>query len=79
MKDVREAMCKDRASAEKDEGTAQLHVEVNQLKSGMENRLTTTVQEFKEDLEESREIESRKMNIIIHVVKDEYHDVDGVI
>jgi hypothetical protein len=53
MKDVREAMCKDRALAEKEEGIAQLQVEVNQLKSGMENRLTTTVQEVKEDIEES--------------------------
>ena len=65
-------MCyKDHSSAAKEEGIAKLQVEVSQLKSGMENRLTTTVQEVKENIEESWEIERRKMNIIIHGVKDE--------
>ena len=76
MKEVRESMCKDHSSAAKEEGIAKLQVEVSQLKSGMENRLTTTVQEVKEDIEESWEIERRKMNIIIHGVKDEDAEKD---
>jgi hypothetical protein len=46
-------MWKDRTLAEKQEGIAQLQVEVNQFKSGMENCLTTTIKEVKEDIKDS--------------------------
>jgi hypothetical protein len=55
--------------------------ELAELKSGMTSQLNTTVKEMKEEVKESLEIERRKMNLVIHGLKDEdaEADVDQVI
>jgi hypothetical protein len=58
-----------------------LQWELAELKSGMTSQLNTTVKEMKEEVEESLEIDRRKMNLVIHGLKDEdaEADVDQVI
>lgn len=59
---------------------SKLKTEWDELKSGMTSQINTTVKEMKDDLEESLEIERRRINIIIHGLKDDdaFEDVDAV-
>ena len=54
-----------------EENIVKLQAAVNELKTEIENRLTTTVKGVKEVMEESMETERRKLNITIHRVKGE--------
>jgi hypothetical protein len=57
---------------EKDNPEVQnLQSEWAELKSGMTNQLNTTVKEMKEEVEERLEMERRKMNLVIHGLRDE--------
>jgi hypothetical protein len=46
------------------------------IKSGLESQLNTTVKEVREDVEESMEIERRKLNLIIHGIGNEDAEKD---
>jgi hypothetical protein len=82
IEDVKKAVLKGSQDVEKDNPEVQtLQSELAELKSGMTSQLNTTVKEMKEEVEESLEIERRKMNLVIHGLKDEdaEADVDEVI
>lgn len=71
MEDVRKEFFKESQDVEKDKPEVQnLQTEWAELKSGMTNQLNTTVKEMKVEVEESLEIERRKMNLIIHGLRD---------
>jgi hypothetical protein len=79
---VKKAVLKGSQDLKKDNPEAQtLQSEWAELKSGMTNQLNTAVKEMKDGVEESLEIQRRKMNLLIHGLKDEdaEADVDEVI
>jgi hypothetical protein len=54
-----------------EEEIQKLQMDIKVIKSGLESQLNTTVKEVREDVEESMEIERRKLNLIIHEIGDE--------
>lgn len=77
LKDVKQMVTKGNEDGNPEEQEIQkLQTELDEMKKGMRSQLDSSAKELKDEMEESLEIECRKMNLVIHGLKDENGEVD---